>query len=354
MDIDSLQPKISQRIEAIVKKNKIANAYLLHGSEGSGKEALALKFSSLLADCSMDEFLDNPNIFFIIPASTDFYSNFFKSKTIDEKEYQEWNHLWREKLLFPLKKLQLTNNKNIPLIALKNLKENIIFESDKRKIVIIFDADCLSHGSSESANALLKLLEEPPKNTSFMLVTDYINSLPATIQSRCQIISVPRISDKDLKKYIARTGDFDFELLSFLSDNNLQLVDLFSRYSKSSIIDIIQNYINSIEYSNSEFISEFYEKILTDINTDKESLYLDFHIIKKWLEYTNQIKSSISHSFLWDEFHSLSDKFISNHQKCEIGNLVKEIEYFLGDIKQNTNPKFSLMNMFINSHNSLN
>ena len=353
MDIDSLQPKISQRIQTIVEKNKIANAYLLHGSEGSGKEAVALKFSSLLTDCSIDEFLDNPNIFFIIPASTDFYSNFFKSKKIDEKEYQEWNQLWREKLLFPLKKIRFNSN-NIPLVALKNLKENIIFESDKRKIVIIFDAHCLSHGSSESANALLKLLEEPPSKTSFILVTDYMNSIPATIQSRCQIISIPKIGDKDLKKYIKRTGDLDFELLSFLSGNNLQLVDLFIQYPKSSLIDIIHNYINAIEYSNSQSISEFYEKILANINTNKENLYLDFHIIKKWLEYTNQIKSSISHSFSWDEFHDISDNFINNHQNCEIENLMKEIEYFLGDIEQNTNPKFSLMNMFINSHNYLN
>ena len=353
MDIDSLQPKISQRIQTIVEKNKIANAYLLHGSEGSGKEAVALKFSSLLTDCSIDEFLDNPNIFFIIPASTDFYSNFFKSKKIDEKEYQEWNQLWREKLLFPLKKIRFNSN-NIPLVALKNLKENIIFESDKRKIVIIFDAHCLSHGSSESANALLKLLEEPPSKTSFILVTDYMNSIPATIQSRCQIISIPKIGDKDLKKYIKRTGDLDFELLSFLSGNNLQLVDLFIQYTKSSLIDIVHNYINAIEYSNSQSISEFYEKILANINTNKENLYLDFHIIKKWLEYTNQIKSSISHSFSWDEFHDISDNFINNHQNCEIENLIKEIEYFLGDIEQNTNPKFSLMNMFINSHNYLN
>ena len=353
MDIDSLQPKISQRIQTIVEKNKIANAYLLHGSEGSGKEAVALKFSSLLTDCSIDEFLDNPNIFFIIPASTDFYSNFFKSKKIDEKEYQEWNQLWREKLLFPLKKIRFNSN-NIPLVALKNLKENIIFESDKRKIVIIFDAHCLSHGSSESANALLKLLEEPPSKTSFILVTDYMNSIPATIQSRCQIISIPKIGNKDLKKYIKRTGDLDFELLSFLSGNNLQLVDLFIQYPKSSLIDIIHNYINAIEYSNSQSISEFYEKILANINTNKENLYLDFHIIKKWLEYTNQIKSSISHSFSWDKFHDISDNFINNHQNCEIENLIKEIEYFLGDIEQNTNPKFSLMNMFINSHNYLN
>jgi len=354
MGIDSLQPKISQKIQTIVQKNKIANAYLLHGNKGSGKEALALKFSSLLIDCSVDEFLDNPNIFFIIPASTDFYSNFFKNKKIDDKEYQEWNHLWREKLLFPLKKIQLADSKNIPLIALKNLKDNIIFESDKRKIVIIFDAHCLSYGSSESANALLKLLEEPPENTSFILVTDYINSLPVTIQSRCQIISVPKIADKDLKKYIKRTGDFDFELLSFLSDNNLQLIDSFNHYSKSSIIDLIKHYICSIEYSDSDSIAEFCEKILIDINTDKEKFYLRFHIIKKWLEYTNQIKSSISHSFLWDEFHDISEDFLNKNQKCEIINLVKEIEYFLSDIKQNVNPKFSLMNMFINSHNSLN
>ena len=354
MDIDSLQPKISKKIQTIVGNNKIANAYLFHGSEGAGKEALALQFSSLLIDCNVDEFLDNPNIFFIMPASTDFYSNFFKNKKIDDKEYQEWNHIWREKLLFPLKKIQLENNKNIPLIALKNLKNNIIFESDKRKIVIIFDAHCLSHGSSESANALLKLLEEPPTNTSFILVTDYINSLPDTIQSRCQIISVPKIADKDLKKYLKRTGDFDFELLSFFSDNNLHLVDLFNHYSKSSIINLIQNYINSIEYSDSESIAEFLQKILTDINTDKEKLYLHFHIIKKWLEYTNQIKSSISHSFSWKKFHDISDDFLSNHPNCEILNLVTEIEYFLVDIKQNTNPKFSLMNLFINSHNSLN
>ena len=115
-----------------------------------------------------------------------------------------------------------------------------------------------------------------------------------------------------------------------------------------------KDYINAIEYSNSQSISEFYEKILANINTNKENLYLDFHIIKKWLEYTNQIKSSISHSFSWDEFHDISDNFINNHQNCEIENLIKEIEYFLGDIEQNTNPKFSLMNMFINSHNYLN
>ena len=63
MDIDNLQPIISDKIETIVKSNKVSNAYLLHGPKGSGKEALALQFCSLLTGFNPDEFINNPNIF---------------------------------------------------------------------------------------------------------------------------------------------------------------------------------------------------------------------------------------------------------------------------------------------------
>ena len=169
MDIDNLQPIISNKIQTIVNSNKISNAYLLYGPKGSGKEALALQFCSLLTGFDSDEFINNPNIFLVIPGSSDFYLNLFKSSKIDQKEYQEWNHYWREKLLFPLKKIKLSNSQNIPLIVLKNLKQNLFFKSDSKKVIIIFDAHYLSQGSAESANALLKILEEPNDNIFFIL-----------------------------------------------------------------------------------------------------------------------------------------------------------------------------------------
>ncbi len=233
MDIDNLQPIISDKIQTIVKSNKVSNAYLLHGPKGSGKEALALQFCSLLTGFNPDEFINNPNIFLVIPGNSDFYLNLFKSSKIDQKEYQEWNHYWREKLLFPLKKIKLSDSQNIPLVVLKNLKQNIFFKSDGKKVILIFDAHYLSQGSAESANALLKILEEPPQNTSFILVTDFIKNLPSTIQSRCQSINVPKISNTNLKSYLKRTGDFEFEILSFLSDNNLGLIDIFNNSSNS-------------------------------------------------------------------------------------------------------------------------
>jgi len=354
MDIDNLQPIISDKIQTIVNSNKISNAYLLCGPKGSGKEALALQFCSLLTGFDSDEFINNPNIFLVIPGSSDFYLNLFKSSKIDQKEYQEWSHYWREKLLFPLKKIKLSNSQNIPLIVLKNLKQNIFFKSDSKKVIIIFDAHYLSQGSAESANALLKILEEPPQNTSFILVTDFIKNLPSTIQSRCQFINVPKISNTNLKNYLKRTGDFEFEILSFLSDNDLGLIDIFSNFSKKSVIDMIEKYIKCIEYDNSEAVVMFCEEMLLDFNTNRQKLYFNFHLIKKWLEHTDQIKKSIEPKFEWNDFSNASKDFMNNHNNCDLIMLAKEIEYFLGNIESNTSPKLSLMNMVINSHNYLN
>ena len=53
----------------------------------------------------------------------------------------------------------------------------------KRRIIVIEPADRLNRAS---ANALLKILEEPPTHTSFILIAEHVNALPPTIISRCQ------------------------------------------------------------------------------------------------------------------------------------------------------------------------
>lgn len=74
-----------------------------------------------------------------------------------------------------------------PLQALRTLAHDAVltpFEA-KWKIFIIFDADrCLP----TSSNALLKILEEPPPRTVFLLTTSHPEKLLPTVASRCQII----------------------------------------------------------------------------------------------------------------------------------------------------------------------
>lgn len=59
------------------------------------------------------------------------------------------------------------------------------------RVIIIHPANELNRAA---ANALLKILEEPPKHAIFILLAEHLNTLPATILSRCQRYHVPELN----------------------------------------------------------------------------------------------------------------------------------------------------------------
>ncbi len=59
---------------------------------------------------------------------------------------------------------------------------------DGRQFIVIAPADRLT---ISAANALLKVLEEPPHHTLFILIASHLEPIPATILSRCQVYSIP-------------------------------------------------------------------------------------------------------------------------------------------------------------------
>ena len=180
MEIKIIQSEISKLLNSAINEQRISNAYIFYGTSGSGKEALAIEFAKDISSTDSEKFISSDNIFFIMPAKKDFYEKLFKSKSFDSEEYKNWKKFLINKIHNPLQKKILSDSKNIPVEAIKNLKEKIYFKSKKRKVVLIFNSEALSHGSAESANMLLKILEEPPKNTTFILVTDLIDQVQST------------------------------------------------------------------------------------------------------------------------------------------------------------------------------
>ena len=70
-----------------------------------------------------------------------------------------------------------------------------------RSFIIIEPADKMN---TASANALLKILEDPPKHVFFILIADQISSIPATVISRCQMYFVPPPkTDKAAEHYVS-------------------------------------------------------------------------------------------------------------------------------------------------------
>ena len=140
---------------------------------------------------------------------------------------------------------------------IKNLKEKIYFKSNNRKVVLIFNSEALSHGSAESANMLLKILEEPPKNTTFILVTDLIDQVTPTIKSRCQTIYVPRLTSEVISSIFSSNKSFSTDFISFITDNNLNTIDSLMLWNESKVLECIKNYMNAIRYKNADSISNF-------------------------------------------------------------------------------------------------
>jgi DNA polymerase-3 subunit delta' len=137
------------------EQNRLAHAYLITGPPGSGKEVLAAEVASLVNGTPAKEVFSSKarEIFITRPES--------KSRRISIEQIRELEHALQ---------MRATNS--------------------HAKVAIISDADRLG---GQAANAFLKTLEEPPKDSLLLLLSALPEALPETILSRC--ITIPLASD---------------------------------------------------------------------------------------------------------------------------------------------------------------
>ena len=91
---------------------------------------------------------------------------------------------------------------------IRELKDKVIYppQSLKYKVYIIDEVHMLSKGAF---NALLKILEEPPRHLIFILATTEIEKIPATILSRSQKFNFKRISIDDIVENLKRITELE-------------------------------------------------------------------------------------------------------------------------------------------------
>jgi DNA polymerase-3 subunit delta' len=99
------------------------------------------------------------------------------------------------------------------------------------RVVLIFQAEKLCIPSPEAAHALLKILEEPPKQTLFILVSSQPGAILDTIHSRCQNIYFPPISTEALQDRLQSYGSDPVKALvmAHISGGNMRLADALSQ-----------------------------------------------------------------------------------------------------------------------------
>src|SRR6218665_89881 len=112
---------------------------------------------------------------------------------------------------------------NIPAEEARQLIQKLSLKSYEGgyKIVIIWQAECLHN---TTANALLKILEEPPEQTLFLLVCNSMDRLLTTIISRAQRVAIRNFSQDEVIKYLMKKGLDNEERaaqIAFLSDGDM-------------------------------------------------------------------------------------------------------------------------------------
>ena len=125
------------------------------------------------------------------------------------------------------------------------------------KIYLLDEAHQLT---TESFNALLKNLEEPPKHVVFILATTNPEKLPKTIQSRCLQLNLKTVNEEILSAHLTKI--LDLEAIEFDKES----VKLISKSAKGSVRDALTLLDQSIAYGNGFLKSDDIKKLLGTID----------------------------------------------------------------------------------------
>ncbi len=196
---------------SLAGKDRLPHALLLLGPEGSGKLAIAMLLAQYMLcenpseegpchacnSCHKSEKYIHPDLHFVFPViGTNVTSDQFLSQwrtALEDNPYMNVNQ-WLQLIGAENKQGNINKMECSRIIQKLSLKT---YESSK-KIMIIWLPEYLA----KEGNRLLKIIEEPPEGTHFILVAENQELILNTILSRCQLVRIHPLSDQDIEEGI--------------------------------------------------------------------------------------------------------------------------------------------------------
>ena len=222
------QDEVKQRLRQMVAEERVPHALMFCGPQGSGKMALALAFASYLlcgnrADgdscggcqqCLMAERLSHPDLHFSYPVIRPSGTG-SEHKMSSEDFAAEWREMLLQGPYFTMDKwlaaMGAANQQALMGVGESDLLlKRLSLKSSQGgyKVVVMWLPERMN---GECANKILKLLEEPPQQTVFVMVCEEPGRLLDTIRSRAQRIDIRRIDDGAIERALVERRGIDAE-----------------------------------------------------------------------------------------------------------------------------------------------
>lgn len=325
------QKKAISQVEKTLQSGRLSHSYLITGPEGSGKTAFALALAEIIngidnytnlkgaARSKKSSWYTHPDIhvFIPLPSKVGHDELLARLKMLSEDPYEIVDFTMRPILT------EAESSKN--LLAFysiayyhEEIRPRTVYKPNEgdRTVIVITGIDTMK---KESANAFLKLLEEPSENILFILTASKTDQLLPTITSRCQQIRLQPLSndevasglinhdqyDEKTAQFLARLSGGNYSLSRFfdpesIQKNRLELID-FLRFSYTQdipeLLAIIQHWNSSLSRENQIALCNSMEHFLRDLlvyrDTGSEELIINIDqldIIKNFCSSMNEAR----------------------------------------------------------------
>jgi len=262
-----------------------------------------------------------------------------------------------QKSINPFHKIILPNATRIRINSIRELRKSLYLKSNDigRKMVLIFDAQLLTAGQAESANALLKILEEPPQNTTLILVTDKKNQLLPTILSRCQHTDFPPLTKETIKNTLLK-NDIDndsAELIAGISQGNMRMALTISNDSIDKLITSIQDLSTSVINEHGKkwrkFINDNSQIIRKDISQFQNNIFL----LQLWFKSVYRLRIGASDELHRPELMDFMQQFNQKYPHADLHKIDILLENALEAIGRNLYMSLILTNLLIDIQKNL-
>jgi DNA polymerase III subunit delta' len=357
--------EVKQRLISNVKEGRISHAQLFLGAEGGGNLPLAIAYAQYIScldrtdedscgtcsSCVKFQKLVHPDLHFVYPVAANAE---VKDKPVSTKYIANWREAiledpylslaqWQSKLETGNKQLLISKYESEAILKTLSLKT---YEAEY-KIMIIWYPEKFN---TSSANKLLKIIEEPPAKTLFIMVAQDAEQIITTILSRTQLVKVGRIKEEELQQELITRYSIEQSAahkIAHLSDGNF--IEAKKLIEQSNSEDIF--YTLFVTWMRSAFkgdvpgLIHWTEEIAsTSFGREKQKQFLNYglHVFRESLitNYGNDELSRVTNNEAG--FLNNFAPYIHGANCIEIIELFNDASYH---IERNVNPKILFLDV---------
>ena len=329
------QEEVWQRLITMVREDRLPHAIMLCGPQGCGKMALALAFASYLIcqnreghdeacgecrQCKMLEKWGHPDLLFSYPTiKTPNMGT--EHKPVSEDFAEEWRNMISRSPYFNIEQWMTeigAENQQAIITAGEsdelNRKLSLKSSQGGYKVSVIWLPERMN---IECANKILKLIEEPPSQTIFIMVSENPDNLLETIRSRVQRIDVKKTDNESIQK--ALVGKYGIS-----EDDAMRVARLANGDWLTAVSEL------SADGENKEFLADFQSLMRLAYQRNVREL-------KHWSENINSYGREKQKRFLTYFLRLIRESFMYNFQQPELSYMTSQEEAFTANFARFVN-----------------